>query len=793
MPGHQRFRSRLRRCTAVLSLSVVAACGGGSSSGGLGSTPPPPTATAPAPTPAPTPTPSASQATVATAMPPTQPVPTQFNTAEFRRSDGPLEHNAAVAWNAGHTGAGVTIAVVDTGVDVSSPEFAGRISPLSKDMLGAGRSLAGTDDHGTHVALVAAGARDNTGILGMAHGATIMALRTDSVGSCTSAGGAVECGFSNSDIAAAITYASTNGAKVINVSLGGQGATTGLQNAVRDAVARGSLVVLSAGNDGLSQPESFATLLGQAGNGGVLIVGSVDADGDISSFSNRAGSQAANFLTARGSRICCSYEGGQLYTDEQGFVYVLSGTSFSAPQVSGAAALLAQAFPHLTGKQIAEILLDSAFDVGAPGTDPVFGRGILDLARAFQPLGTTSLAGSTAALPLGDDAGTASPAMGDALATASLQAVVLDKFDRAFGTDLGVTLRGAQAVNRLAPAVAANQRYLAFGSEQLSLAFTIDASDGPVRTAALRLGLVDADSARVLAARVTSRLAPDLQLGFAYAEGANGLVAQLQGQDRPAFMIAPEAGGDNGMFHRSDASLALRRQFGSWGVTLSAESGETVSGTTLRRASEMRGRRFAEDISSYGVSLDRRLGPVELALGLSQMDEERTLLGSRFHEAFGVAGASTLFADARVGFDFAPGWRLGGALRQGWTSAHEAGLVAAGSELVSRAWSLDLERRGVFVDRDGLALRLAQPLRVERGTLNFLLPVGFSYETMLADYGVRSLALTPQGRELLGEIAWHGPLLAGDAAASLFYRRDPGHYEALPADTGVALRWSRRF
>jgi hypothetical protein len=175
------------------------------------------------------------------------------------------------------------------------------------------------------------------------------------------------------------------------------------------------------------------------------------------------------------------------------------------------------------------------------------------------------------------------------------------------------------------------------------------------------------------------------------------------------------------------------------------------------------------------------------------MDEERTLLGGRFHDAFGLAGARTLFVDARAGWDFAPNWRLGGAVRQGWTSARDGGLVAPGSSLVSRAWSLDLERRGLFGEHDTLGLRLAQPLRVEHGTLNLVLPVGYSYDTLLADYGVRSLALAPHGREWLAELSWHGPLLSGDAAASLFYRRDPGNYATLPDDQGVALRWSRRF
>ena len=213
----------------------------------------------------------------------------------------------------------------------------------------------------------------------------------------------------------------------------------------------------------------------------------------------------------------------------------------------------------------------------------------------------------------------------------------------------------------------------------------------------------------------------------------------------------------------------------------------------MRREAEMTGRRIAGETATYGLALDRRFGELETAFGLSWMDEERTLLGGRFHDAFGLAGASTLFLDARAGWKFAPGWRAGAALRQGWTSARAGGLVASGSRLASRAWSFDVERLGVFSGEDALAFRLSQPLRVESGALNLTLPVSYSYETLRADYGVRSLALVPKGRELMAELAWRGPLLSGDAAASLFYRRDPGHYEALPDDKGVAVRWSRRF
>ena len=77
----------------------------------------------------------------------------------------------------------------------------------------------------------------------------------------------------------------------------------------------------------------------------------------------------------------------------------------AAPQVAGAVALLAQAFHNLSGAQIVNLLLSSARDAGDAGTDPVYGRGILDIGRAFAPQGSTALAGTSVAVPLADIAG----------------------------------------------------------------------------------------------------------------------------------------------------------------------------------------------------------------------------------------------------------------------------------------------------------------------------------------------------------------------------------------------------
>lgn len=726
-----------------------------------------------------------------------QSVPPAFNTREFRDSDGPGQHNAASAWAAGRTGTGVTIAVIDTGIDPDSPEFAGRISPASTDIVDS-RGLEAPDDHGTLVSLVAAAARDNTGIVGIAFDSTILAIRADEPGSCNANGPASDltCSFFDSDIAAGIDYAAANGAKVVNISLGGaDGISSVLRSSIRSAVNAGLLIVVAAGNDGLAELDGFGAEFATAGSGGVIVVGSVDAGYEISGFSNRAGSNQAQYLTARGERICCVYENGQVFVDDEGFVFLFSGTSFAAPQVSGAAALLAQAFPHLTGRQIAEILLVSAYDAGATGSDAIYGRGILDIAAAFRPIGTTAVAGQAVPLALADGSGITSTAMGDALRTASLPTLVTDRYLRAFETDLAGTLRGAEQRERLHGALAGQQRTLSGSAEQASVAFTIDAGGRePPRAEALRLSQEDAEGARVLAARIAVQLAPQTRFAFAYRESAEGVVAGLQGQDRPAFMIAGEAGRDGGMLASSDAALALRQKLGAWGLTVSAESGTIWTAASVRRAAALRGQREDEGMVSFAIALDRRFGALETALGLTWAAEDRTVLGARFHEGLGLAGSDNLFVDLDLGLALAQHWRAGASWRQGFTSLRDAALVAPGSQLTSYGWSLDLERRGVLASDDSVALRLAQPLRVSSGGLNLRLPSSFSYETLAPDaYAIRTLSLSPEGREVQGELAWRGRLWGGGAMASLFYRRQPGHYADAPDDAGVALRWSRQF
>ncbi len=799
-------RKELKIGVALGVVAMLSACSGGGGGPSLGTPVPPPAPTpapAPSPSPAPTPTPTPS---------PT-PAP-NVNSAEVRRSDGPEFHNATIAWQQGVSGQGATIAIIDSGIDIDSPEFAGRILPESADVAGS-RSIDGIDDHGTNVALVAAAALDNEGVVGMAYDARLLVLRADEPGSCTG-GGANDadlegCQFLDSDIARGIDVAIAANARVINLSLGGGTPTAQLSNAIARATQAGIVVVVAAGNDGDTSdpaldpdnPDPFAIAALQRGNGAVIIVGSVDDKGEFSDFSNRAGSYATGFLSARGERICCAYENGEIQVTQQGgqtFVTLFSGTSFATPQVAGAVALLAQAFPNLTGQEMVEILLDTARDAGATGTDAIYGRGILDLAGAFSPQGTTRLPGgspdTSSALALADDMAIASAPMGDAMQGASLQSIVLDKYDRAYTYDLGAQTRRASPETLMANATRAGLRSVTVGAPGIGIAFSIGQRgqlEGDAPLTPLRLSRAESDAARVLAARVALRISPKTQLGFAFAEGPDGIAVQLQGQDRPAFLLSSGAAGKLGFAHRDGQSVALRQETGDFGLTLTASRGEALTGAVRQAQGIIGNQREGYGFTRFGIAADRTFGPLGLALGTEWLREERTMLGAYLHESLATRGADSVFVDGSASLDLGDGWRAGGEGRFGSTRAVTGDRIAGGSRFASVAYSVDLSKRGVWQGSDRLGLRVSSPLRVVSGGLNFDLPVRYDYATESAIYELRRVSLAPDGRELMGELSWFGQAFDGTLAASLFYRSEPDHIRNAPDDGGLLVRWSRGF
>lgn len=773
-------RARLRTATALGGALLAAACGGGGG-GGVVSTPtPPPVITTPTPTP-PTPVPTPT---------PTPTPSTGFNTAEYSRSNGATAMNAITAYNRGATGQGVTVAVVDSGVDIDSAEFAGRIHSASRDVAST-RGVDDQDGHGTSVSGVLLAAKNDSGMHGVAFNSTLLALRTDDPGSCATDEG---CRHDDVNIARAIDVAVANGARVINMSLGGSSANSTLRNAISRATQAGIIIVISAGNDAQANPDPLALVATDTNvsRGQVLIAGGVDSNNLISDYgidkdgsrkgSSQAGIGANYYIAALGTRVR-SFDpncGACLY----------SGTSYAAPNVAGAAALLISAFPNLNAAQVIDILFRSADDLGAPGIDSQYGRGVLNLTRAFQPIGSTSLAGSAVPVSTTDANATLGGAFGDGgqLGASVRGAVILDGYDRAFAVDLAQSLAAAPASRPLAGRLVDRSRGVSVGDDKryLYLNITPATSGRPwVGLAQMGVDMHAADRVRARYGLIASQLTAKTKLGLAYGFGAETLLGSMNGS-RPdgAFITGANPLTDAGFARRSGASAALSHQLGGWSLGFAA-------GHATTRDPQRYGGDGAVD--TVAVEASRRVGPVALTLGLAQMRESDTVLGSWSGPAFGFRGATTRFASVDARLPLGGGFSAGVGARHGWTDAKLAGgLVADVEGLRSFGFQADLSKAGLF-GGDRLDLRLAQPLRVTGGVARLSVPVGYDYATRETAFDTRTASLMPSGRELDAEAAYSVAVFGGEFGAHLFWRNDPGHIDGAPDDLGAAIRFSLGF
>jgi thermitase len=248
--------------------------------------------------------------------------------------------DALDAWDITTGSQGIVIAVVDSGVKLDHPEFAGRLT--------AGYDFVNHDDqadddvgHGTHVAGVIAA---NCRLM------PVKVLNENNLGSW-------------SQLAQGILFAVDNGARVINLSLGAATPSETLASAVQYALDMGVIVVAAAGNNGADAPFYPASL------DGVIAVGATNNAGERWSRSN-FGSYVD--LVAPGALIYSTYNDmNNLY---HGYTY-MSGTSMATPFVSGVAGLLLSVNGGLSVQQVTDAMITSAEDLGAAGWDAEFSNG----------------------------------------------------------------------------------------------------------------------------------------------------------------------------------------------------------------------------------------------------------------------------------------------------------------------------------------------------------------------------------------------------------------------------------
>lgn len=276
----------------------------------------------------------------------------------------------------------VTIAVIDTGADVSAPDLAAK-APWTYDARSGTAEVRDVNGHGTFVASLAAGSVTNAaGIAGFGGDARLLVVKASrDDGTMT-----------DFDEAGGIVYAVDRGARIINLSVGGRSTSIVERRALAYAARHGVLVVAAAGNEHdsgnpVEYPAALLQPVGSDGRGGTgLAVGASTADGTRAFFSN-TGSQLS--LLAPGADVFGALSslsplddfprtplpsgGGGLY----GFA---SGTSFAAPEIAGAAALVMAANPLLRSAEVAQLLKTTASNRG--NWNPDSGYGIVDVAAA---------------------------------------------------------------------------------------------------------------------------------------------------------------------------------------------------------------------------------------------------------------------------------------------------------------------------------------------------------------------------------------------------------------------------
>lgn len=337
--------------------------------------------------------------------------------------------NAPAAWARGYTGKGVKIAVLDQGFDLGHADLKSNIIGYQNFYSGTiSATNANWGFHGTAMASAAGGALNNgVGTVGVAYNSSLLLGQVGQGGNTPQ--------IDTTAVIKGLNWAETNGAAVVNMSFGStydanfiagtkQIATGVYQGnplyapmygqvntfkAYQTSTNKSSVVVVAAGNGdsknvGLpyaSFPAAFAAATDSTGNltfgGRWLIVGSVNANNQLSSFSNAAGHICTNlvagvckdiyqvkdfYVVAPGERVVVSQD--KSATAEY-LATFMNGTSPATALVSGGIALIKQAWPQLKAAEIVQLVKSTATDLGKPGVDEVYGYGLVNFDKATQP------------------------------------------------------------------------------------------------------------------------------------------------------------------------------------------------------------------------------------------------------------------------------------------------------------------------------------------------------------------------------------------------------------------------
>ena len=705
---------------------------------------------------------------------------------EYTRSWGLAGIKAVKAWEYGATGAGIRVGVVDTGIDLQQIDLKNNISPLSRDMeIGRpNQTIAAEERHGTRVSGVIAHEFNGQGTVGVAFKSTIISYRADREGTCEEVGADKGCKLPETNIARGVDSAIADGVRVINLSLGGSTSTGSTLNAaLLRATNAGIVIVASAGNDATADPEFPAQLsIDPRFRGLIIAAGSTDTVEALSTFSAKAGVTRTNYLVAPGTDIIADCDTTSCWR--------VSGTSFSAPHISGSLALLFQAFPNLTGVQAVDILYRTARDLGTTGIDDTFGRGIIDLERAFAPVGataTTSSSGEAVRVDLFD--GIAGQAFGDAFMQDGLSTAVLDEYQRPFNVSLGFRLRPQSDLGFSAETYASEPQQAAqIGDSLLSFSRRTPAS----AAWGVQDDRVHAQTPVIRALMPASTTPWGGSLALSLAQSGSDAATRPYG-------LAGDAAGGGTQF-----GLMGVGQFQSFqGLIFSKDAfslhafNATGGASRVRTLAETRQNASLVQLAHQGARLTS-------VLEMGSLAEQGSFLGSRWNDGASlvetrqVDGTRTQSRFLGLQFDWAltdtasVTARIQGA-RLSDFSGNKA--FAAGAPIYASAASLVYAKS---LSDGWWRFGLEQPLRVEQGSLRYRLADPYLIWGSAQTWSERRFDVAPTGREL--RLTASRDWLLGGASETaawlgveLTHIHQPNHIADASSQTLMRVRASTRF
>ena len=698
---------------------------------------------------------------------------------EFQSQWGLARINVLPAWDRS-TGSGIVVASLDTGVNANHFELAGKVLSVA----GGSTVDVGRDGgHGTSIAGVIAAGFNQAGMIGVAYDSTILPI------------GVADSGrFADSNSAASgINFAASRGdVRVITLTYGTVFSEP-QNSAIVNAMNAGKLMVIRAGNDSQSNPDVPPSVYNQF-NGRGIIVGAIDPSNNLISISNQAGAAANVYMVAPGAAI---YSPGNRCND----CFVRwTGTSIATPHVAGAAALILSQNPGLSAQEVSEILFSSATDLGAPGIDPVYGHGLLNIGAALSAQGDLNSSSSSGGA-LG--VGIAALAVGGGIAyfwnknkkaKENLEkTLVFDSYDRPYIMNLNRALN----VQNNAPTLFNAMNMF----DRQTRSVDVDVTDNLALTMHARTNnptdyvfLKDSDPFLEVNDQVRDE---DLAMKMA-GNLKNGLSFNMQHNYAPASGF--DKVGDLSLSENFIWSSSYGSQYMGFGnlsdsMSLGYQANDKL---TFKLGANRVDENLENGQSSNAVMLQGSYAPTDkssVSLRVNNLYENGNLLGGASSGAFSVANANTTAVGVTGKYKMFDKFSLFASFTGGFTNVNEqqGSFLQSFSGMRSQSWGTGVIGSSLFRYNDRAGFAVSSPLRVSNGKADLVVPQSLDGSRTIVSDTTR-VSLAPEGSELDFEAFYRMNLShRTQLGTSLTYRNIPesSSYtgEGLSVFTTVGLRF----